>query len=84
MRVCIAGAGAFGVKHIEGIARIEGVEITSLVGRRLEQTTEVADKYGIAHATTDLSESLGRKDVDAVMTYLRAQDAARARPTGHQ
>ena len=27
---------------------------------------------------------LSHQDVDAVMTYLRAQDAARARPTGHQ
>ncbi|MGE0312467.1 MAG: Gfo/Idh/MocA family oxidoreductase [Lautropia sp.] len=86
MRVCIAGAGAFGVKHIEGIANIDGVEITSLVGRRLEQTSAVAEKYGIAHATTDLAESLGRKDVDAVIlctpTQMHAAQAIQCMKAG--
>jgi len=47
IRVALAGAGAFGIKHLDGIQKIDGVEVVSLVGRRLEPTQEVAKKYGI-------------------------------------
>ena len=49
IKVALAGAGAFGVKHLEGIRSIEGVEVVSLVGRELDKTKEVAEKFGIAH-----------------------------------
>ena len=49
IKVALAGAGAFGIKHLDGIKKIDGVEVVSLVGRRLEPTKEVAAKYGIAH-----------------------------------
>jgi len=79
MKVCLAGAGAFGTKHLDGIANIEGVEVVSLVGRTLEPTRRVAAKYGIGHATTDLAESLARDDIDAVIlatpTQLHATQA---------
>ncbi len=79
MKVCLAGAGAFGIKHLDGIAKIDGVEVVSLVGRTLEPTREVAAKYGVGHATTDLAESLARDDVDAVIlatpTQLHASQA---------
>ena len=58
MKICLAGAGAFGVKHIEALAKIDGVEVSSLVGRTREATEEVAKRYGIGHVATDLSESL--------------------------
>ena len=58
MKVALAGAGAFGQKHLDGIARIDGVEVVSIVGRRLEQAQEIADKYGVAHVTTDLTEAI--------------------------
>ena len=48
IKVALAGAGAFGIKHLDGIKKIDGVEVVSLVGRRLEPTKEVAAKYGIA------------------------------------
>jgi 2-hydroxy-4-carboxymuconate semialdehyde hemiacetal dehydrogenase len=73
IRVCLAGAGAFGIKHLEGIRNIDGVEVTSLVGRRLDQTREVADKYGVKHVATDLAESLARPDVDAVILCTPTQ-----------
>jgi 2-hydroxy-4-carboxymuconate semialdehyde hemiacetal dehydrogenase len=73
MKVCLAGAGAFGIKHLEGMAKIEGVEVVSLVGRRLEPTQEVARKFGVKHVTTDLAESLKRKDVDAVILCTPTQ-----------
>ncbi|MCZ7560033.1 MAG: Gfo/Idh/MocA family oxidoreductase [Burkholderiaceae bacterium] len=73
IRVALAGAGAFGVKHIEGIRNIDGVEVVSLVGRQLDKTREVAAKFGIGHVTTDLAESLARKEVDAVILCTPTQ-----------
>jgi 2-hydroxy-4-carboxymuconate semialdehyde hemiacetal dehydrogenase len=73
IRVALAGAGAFGIKHLDGIKLIDGVEVVSLVGRELGKTREVAQKYGIAHVTTDLAESLARKDVDAVILCTPTQ-----------
>jgi 2-hydroxy-4-carboxymuconate semialdehyde hemiacetal dehydrogenase len=73
MRIAVAGAGAFGEKHLDGLKNIDGVEVTSLVGRRLEPTQAVAAKYGIGHVTTDLMETLGRHDVDAVILCTPTQ-----------
>ena len=36
IKVALAGAGAFGIKHLDGIKNIDGVEVVSLVGRELE------------------------------------------------
>jgi 2-hydroxy-4-carboxymuconate semialdehyde hemiacetal dehydrogenase len=79
MRVAVAGAGAFGVKHLDALQRIEGVEIVAVVSRRLEQAREVADTYGAAMATTEMEDVLGSSDVDAVIlctpTQLHAEQA---------
>ena len=73
IKVALAGAGAFGVKHLDGIRNIPDVEVVSLIGRRLDQTQEVADKYGIQHVTTDLDEALKIKEVDAVILCTPTQ-----------
>lgn len=73
IRIALAGAGAFGEKHLDGLKKIDGAEVVSLVGRRLEPTRAIADKYGIAHATTDLADSLARDDVDAVILCTPTQ-----------
>ena len=73
IKVALAGAGAFGIKHLDSIKLIDGVEVVSLIGRELPKTQEVADKYGIAHVTTDLNESLAMKDVDAVILCTPTQ-----------
>jgi 2-hydroxy-4-carboxymuconate semialdehyde hemiacetal dehydrogenase len=73
IKVALAGAGAFGIKHIEGIKNIDGVEVVSLISRDLEKTKEVAAKYGIAHVTTDLADSLALKEVDAVILCTPTQ-----------
>ncbi|MGB3070138.1 MAG: Gfo/Idh/MocA family oxidoreductase [Ottowia sp.] len=73
IKVALAGAGAFGIKHLDGIKNIDGVEVVSLVGRRKEQTQEVADKYGIKHVATDLAESLALPEVDAVILCTPTQ-----------
>jgi 2-hydroxy-4-carboxymuconate semialdehyde hemiacetal dehydrogenase len=73
IKVALAGAGAFGIKHLDGIRNIDGVEVVSLIGRDIEKTTQVAAKYGIVHVTTDLSESLALKEVDAVILCTPTQ-----------
>ncbi|MDO9030849.1 MAG: Gfo/Idh/MocA family oxidoreductase [Hydrogenophaga sp.] len=73
IKVALAGAGAFGVKHLDGIKNIDGVEVISLISRDLEKTKEVADKYGIGHVTTKLEDSLAMKDVDAVILCTPTQ-----------
>ena len=73
IKVALAGAGAFGIKHIEGIKNIDGVEVVSLISRDLEKTREVAAKYGIQHVTTHLEDSLALKEVDAVILCTPTQ-----------
>ncbi|ATP18341.1 MULTISPECIES: Gfo/Idh/MocA family oxidoreductase [Sphingobium] len=79
MRIALAGAGAFGEKHLDGLKNIDGVTVTSIIGRELEATKKVAEKYGIGHVTTDLNETLARDDVDAVIlctpTQMHAEQA---------
>lgn len=73
IKVALAGAGAFGIKHLDGIKNIDGVEVVSLISRDLEKTREVAQKYGIPHVTTDLADSLSIKEVDAVILCTPTQ-----------
>ncbi|WP_066258471.1 Gfo/Idh/MocA family oxidoreductase [Hydrogenophaga flava] len=73
IKVALAGAGAFGIKHLDGIKNIDGVEVVSLISRDLEKTKEVADKYGIKHITTKLEDSLALKEVDAVILCTPTQ-----------
>lgn len=80
MKVCVAGAaGAFGMKHLDALAAIDGVEVTSVVGRRLEDIEAFAKERGIGHWTNALEESLERPDVEAVIlstpTQLHAAQA---------
>ncbi|MDE2579928.1 MAG: Gfo/Idh/MocA family oxidoreductase [Hyphomicrobiales bacterium] len=72
IKVALAGAGAFGMKHLDGIRNIADVEVVSLVGRELDRTREAAAKYGVPHVATDLAESL-KQDVDAVILCTPTQ-----------
>jgi 2-hydroxy-4-carboxymuconate semialdehyde hemiacetal dehydrogenase len=85
MKIALAGTGAFGIKHLDGLANIDGVTVTAVISRRLEQAEEVARKYGITHATTSLEEVLA-SDVDAVIlctpTQLHASQAVAAMRAG--
>lgn len=79
LKVALAGAGAFGIKHLDGIQLIDGVEVVSLISRDLDKTREVAAKYGIGHVSTDLADALALPEVDAVIlctpTQMHAQQA---------
>jgi 2-hydroxy-4-carboxymuconate semialdehyde hemiacetal dehydrogenase len=77
VRIALAGAGAFGEKHLDGLKAIAGVEIVSIISRTGEQAAAVAAKYGAKHSSTELADALARDDVDAVIlctpTQMHAQ-----------
>jgi len=73
MKLALAGAGAFGEKHLDALRLIDGVEVVSLVGRTLEKTKTIAEKYGVQHVTENLGETLALADVDAVLLCTPTQ-----------
>ena len=86
MKIAVVGPGAFGIKHLDGLKNIDGVEVTALVGRTREKTQAVADQYGIATVSTDLDEVLAIPDIDAVIlctpTQQHASEAIRCMKAG--
>lgn len=86
MKVIIAGAGAFGKKHLDGIRNINGVEVVALVGRRLDATRRVADSHGVSHVFTDLGEALAQPGIDAAIlctpTQMHASQAIQCMNAG--
>lgn len=73
MKICVAGQGAFGVKHLEAISNIDGIEVVSLAGGNPVQTEEVAKRFNIPHWTSDLAESLAQPGVEAAILTTPTQ-----------
>ncbi len=73
IKVALAGAGAFGIKHLDAMKLIPDVQVVSLVSRDRAKTQEVADKYGIPHVSTNLEDSLAIREVDAVILVTPTQ-----------
>jgi 2-hydroxy-4-carboxymuconate semialdehyde hemiacetal dehydrogenase len=86
MKVILAGAGAFGIKHLEAVAKIGGIEVVSVVGGNAGSTAEVAKKFGIPHSTTDLAEALAQPGVEAALlatpTQMHAKQAIQCMRAG--
>ncbi len=86
MKIVMAGQGAFGQKHLDGIKNIDGVEVVSLVGGNQESTRQVAEKYGIPHYTGDLGEALAIPGVEAAIlatpTQMHAAQAVQCMEAG--
>lgn len=73
MKLALAGAGAFGEKHLDALKAIDGVEVVSLVGRSVEKTRAMAVKYEVAHASDRLEDALALADVEAVLLCTPTQ-----------
>jgi 2-hydroxy-4-carboxymuconate semialdehyde hemiacetal dehydrogenase len=73
MKVCLAGHGAFGIKHLEAMSRIPDVEVVSLAGSNMESAREVAQQWKIPHWTDHLGESLVQSGLDAVILTTPTQ-----------
>lgn len=86
MKAVLAGAGAFGIKHLDGIRNIDDVEVVGLVGRTLGPTQKYAQQYGVEHATTDLAEALAIPGVESVIlctpTQMHAEQAIQCMRAG--
>jgi 2-hydroxy-4-carboxymuconate semialdehyde hemiacetal dehydrogenase len=86
MKVLLAGPGAFGIKHLDGIKNIEGMEVVSLVGDVPEQVRSVAKAYGIGHVSDDLGEALATTEAEAAIlctpTQLHASQAIQCMQAG--
>jgi len=86
MKICVAGQGAFGIKHIEAIRNIPGIEVATLAGGSPDSTKEVAEKYGIPHWSTDLAQCLAQPGVEAAIlatpTQMHAKQAVQCMRAG--
>lgn len=67
VKVCIAGIGANGLKHLEGIAAIDGMQVAAVVDADVEKAEAVAARLGVASVEPDLDSVLNRTDIDAVI-----------------
>jgi 2-hydroxy-4-carboxymuconate semialdehyde hemiacetal dehydrogenase len=86
MKICVAGQGAFGIKHIEAVRNIPGIEVATLAGGSPDSTKEVAAKFGIPHWSTDLGECLAQPGVEAAIlatpTQMHAKQAVQCMRAG--
>jgi 2-hydroxy-4-carboxymuconate semialdehyde hemiacetal dehydrogenase len=86
MKVAVAGQGAFGIKHLEAMQNIPGIEVVTLAGGNPAGTEEVAKRFKIPHWTTDLAESLKQPGVEAAIlttpTQLHAEQAIQCMRAG--
>ena len=73
MRICIAGEGAIAGKHLDALARIDGIEVVSIAGGNAADTEAVARARGIDHWTLDLAEALARPGVEAAILTTPTQ-----------
>ena len=86
MKICVAGEGAFGNRHLDALARIDGVEVATLCGGVADATRTVAAERGIPHWTLDLEEALAVPGVEAAIlatpTPIHAAQAIAAMRAG--
>ncbi|CAH0178722.1 Gfo/Idh/MocA family oxidoreductase [Microbacterium foliorum] len=67
-RIAVVGAaGAFGMKHLDGLKNIEDAEVTVVSATSQEKADAVAAQYGVTNAVVGLQAVLARDDVDAVI-----------------
>ncbi|WP_419837682.1 Gfo/Idh/MocA family oxidoreductase [Candidatus Poriferisodalis sp.] len=85
MRIALAGAGAFGRKHLDGLKNIDDVEVVSVIDP-VADAAAVAAEYRIPHHGTDLAEALAIDEVDAVIlatpTQMHAAQAIQCMDAG--
>jgi len=86
MKICVAGQGAFGIKHLEAIRSIPGIEVVTLAGGSPDSTREVAERFHIPHWSLDLAECLAQPGVEAAVlatpTQMHAKQAVQCMRAG--
>lgn len=67
LRIGFIGAGGnTKLRHLPGLAEIEGVELAAVSNRSVESARRVADEFGIARVSGDWREIVEMPDIDAV------------------
>ena len=86
MKIGLAGPGAFGIKHLDGLKNIDGADVSVIIDPNLDHAKDVAGKYGVPNAVDDLGEALQMDDLDAVIlctpTQLHAEQAIQCMEAG--
>ena len=86
MKICMVGEGAFANKHMDAIARIEGVEVGAICGGVASTTEAIANQRNIPFWTTDLAEALCQPGIEAAIlatpTGMHASQAIQVMQAG--
>lgn len=86
MRIALIGAGAFGEKHLAALAKIDDVEVATVVSSSVAEAEKLAAAHGITDVGDSYEEALARSDIDAVIlttpTPLHARQAIQAMHAG--
>ncbi len=86
MKIVLAGAGAFGTKHLDALKLIDGVQVVSIADSETEKAMVIAGKYGVPHVSADLGECLAQSGVDAAIlctpTQMHAAQAIQCMQAG--
>ncbi len=86
MKICMAGTGAFAIKHLDALTHIDGVEVASLLGRTEEGTRALAEARNIPHWTVNYQDILNSQEIDAIIlatpTQVHCQQAIQAMNAG--
>lgn len=73
VKIALVGLGAFGIKHLDGLAQIKEANVTTVVGTKPDKAREIADKYGVPNIAGSLDEALASKEVEAVILCTPTQ-----------
>ena len=69
IKVCLVGAGGWGMQHARVFSQHPNVTLCAVAGRRLEKTQARADQFGI-RAYTDIPEMIAKERPDFVSLSL--------------
>lgn len=73
VKIAIAGMGAFGRKHLDGLANIEHAKVTTLVDPKPERVADIAKEHQVPRVVGTLEEALASDEVDAVILCTPTQ-----------
>lgn len=66
LKGAVIGCGFFAQNHLAGWQDIEGAEIVSVCDLNIEKAKAAAEKFGIAHYTSDINELFATQTLDFV------------------
>lgn len=67
LRVALAGAGAFGLKHLQALERIREVEIAAIADSDPGKAGSAAARFGVRQVSSSLEGVLTDRSIDAVI-----------------